>query len=72
MIILWIKKNKADKQNLLGKQGSLSFQEHDDVMKQFRLAHPDLAIESPRDIMTEDGMLLHAIQHIELWENMQN
>jgi hypothetical protein len=72
MIILWIRKNKGDKHNLLEKNDSQTFEEHDDVMKRFRLAHPDLAIESPRDIFSEDGLMLHPIQPIELWENIQN
>ena len=72
MIILWIRKNKGNKQDLLENRGSQTFQEHDELMKKFRLAHSDLAVSSLKDILTEDGMLLHPIQPIELWENIQN
>lgn len=72
MIILWIRKNKGEKHNLLDKGSTENFQEHDEIMKKFRFSHPDLAVTNPRDIMTDDGMLLYPMNPIELWENIQN
>ncbi len=70
MIILWIRKNKADKQKLTENQ--MSFQEHDDIMKRFRLAHPDVQQTASRDIITEEGNLLAPVHQVRLAENIQN
>ncbi len=72
MIILWIRKNKAGKQNGTGKKDTESFQEHDDIMKRFRLAHPDVNLLSSRDIMTSEGNLLAPVHQVKLAENIQN
>ena len=70
MIILWIRKNKAEKLNSFNDAGS--FQEHDDVMKRFRMAHPDVNMVASQDIMTEEGALLAPVHHVKLAENIQN
>jgi predicted nucleic acid-binding OB-fold protein len=72
MIILWIRKKKADEQNVIEKRESRSFNEHDDIMKRFRLAHPDMNMVNSRDILTTDGNLLAPIQQVKLAKNMQN
>jgi len=72
MIILWIRKNKADKQNIIDKKEVSRFQEHDDIMKRFRLAHPDITIQNPCDFLTEEGNPLQPIQDVKLWANIQN
>ncbi len=72
MIILWIRKNKANQPQNVDKKEFESFQEHDDIMKRFRLAHPDIASMNSRDIMTEEGNLLAPIFQVKLAENIQN
>jgi hypothetical protein len=72
MFILWIRKKKADRQS--GDEGKMTrlSPEREDVIKQFYLEHPDVAVSNARDIMTEDGNLLATIQEVKLWENIQN
>jgi hypothetical protein len=72
MIILWIRKNKANQQINEGKKEFGSFQEHDDVMKRFRLAHPDISQTCSHDMMTEEGNLLAPVFQVKLAENIQN
>jgi hypothetical protein len=72
MIILWIRKKKAEGQNGPEKKGKPSFHEHDDIMKKFRLAHPDVDIVASKDIMTADGNLLAPIQKVKLTAHLQN
>ncbi|MFA5308872.1 MAG: hypothetical protein WC370_05210 [Dehalococcoidales bacterium] len=69
MIILWIRKKNAD--NAKAKDDE-SFKKHDDIMKRFRLAHPDLNIISSRDILTAEGSLLAPIDRIKLADHVQN
>ena len=72
MIILWIRKNKADaqKDNITNK--AETFQEHDDIMKRFRFAHPDINLTGSKDIVTEEGNLLAPVHMVKLAENIQN
>jgi hypothetical protein len=70
MIILWIRKNKADKLNDMG--NTATFQEHDDVMKRFRMSHPDVNMVASRDIMTSEGNLLAPVHQVKLADNIQN
>jgi len=72
MIILWIRKNKADLKKSITNGGIESFQEHDDVMKKFRLAHPDVNVAAARDIVTSEGNLLAPVHMVKLAENIQN
>ncbi|HUT67414.1 MAG TPA: hypothetical protein VMW86_02545 [Dehalococcoidales bacterium] len=72
MIILWIRKRKSEEPKGPAKNETDSFQKHDEVMKKFRLAHPDTSILNARDIMTADGNLLAPIQDVKLAEHVQN
>ena len=72
MIILWIRKNKADAQKDMGKKATMSFQEHDDIMKRFRLAHPDLNIINSKDILADEGNVLAPLQPVKLACHVQN
>ena len=72
MIILWIRKKKEDAQNGTEKRDSQSFHDHDDIMKRFRFAHPDINLMNSRDIMTSEGNLLSPIHQVKLAENIQN
>jgi hypothetical protein len=70
MIILWIRKNKADKLSDMG--NTAAFQEHDDVMKRFRMSHPDVNMVASRDIVTNEGNLLAPVHQVKLADNIQN
>jgi len=72
MIILWIRKKKTEEPGSKAKKEKESFQKHDEVMKQFRLAHPDTNVLNAKDIMTADGNLLAPVQDVKLTEHVQN
>jgi len=72
MIILWIRKKRNEEQNVPDRKEKQPFQEHDDIMKKFRLAHPDANIVASKDIITADGNLLAPIQKVKLTEHVQN
>jgi hypothetical protein len=72
MIILWIRKSKADVQKVNDKKERYSFREHDDIMKKFRLSHPDLNVLDSEDIVTADGNYLAPIYDVKLTANVQN
>jgi hypothetical protein len=72
MLILWIRKNKAFRQNIAEKNENQLLPEGDDVIKRFRLEHPDIAINDAKDILTDDGNLLASIEEVKLWLNIQN
>jgi hypothetical protein len=72
MIILWIRKKRAEGQNVPDRKEKPSFREHDDIMKRFRLAHPDVDIVASKDIVTADGNLLAPIQKVKLAQHLQN
>ncbi len=72
MIILWIRKKKTEGQNGLVKDNKESFHKHDEIMKQFRLAHPDTNVINARDIVTADGNLLAPVDKVKLTEHVQN
>jgi hypothetical protein len=72
MLILWIRKKKADALKGTERADDLSFAEHDDIMKRFRLAHPDVNVVSARDILTSEGALLAPIQQVKLANHAQN
>lgn len=71
MIILWIRKTK-DAKNNTGFGAGESFREHDDIMKRFRLAHPDINLTGSRDVITPEGNLLAPVHRVKLAENIQN
>jgi len=70
MIILWIRKHQAEKDNSV--REAESFEEHDDIMKRFRLAHPDINSLSSREIVTTEGNLLAPVHRVKMAENVQN
>jgi hypothetical protein len=72
MIILWIRKKNADESKAAEKKEDQSFHKHDDIMKRFRFAHPDVNVVSTRDILTAEGNLLTPIQPVKLSDHMQN
>jgi hypothetical protein len=72
MIILWVRKAKKDKEQRNPKEEKQSFQEHDEVMKKFRQAHPEFNIITDKDILTGEGNLLAPVQKVKLTEHIQN
>jgi hypothetical protein len=72
MLILWIRKRKAEAQKIVNQPEDISFQEHDDIMKKFRFAHPDVNVMNTRDILTEEGNLLAHIDRVKLASHSQN
>jgi hypothetical protein len=72
MLILWIRRKKEPRQNRQQEDERNSFLKHDDEMKKFRLAHPELENRTPGDIVTADGQILAAVQGFRLNNNIQN
>ena len=72
MLILWIRKSKTDEQTYPDKYDEDSFQQHNEDMKRFRLAHSRIDSTGSRDIMTTDGALLAPVQAVKLAKNSQN
>jgi len=74
MIILWVRKRKAEEQKGSSKNDKDSFQKHDEIMKKFRFGHPDqdVKIVAPKDILTTDGNLLAPVTSVKLGDNKQN
>jgi hypothetical protein len=65
MLILLITKKLA------GTAGE-SFRQHNEAMKRFRQAHPDINVVSSRDIVMADGELLAPVNSMTLDDNTQN
>jgi hypothetical protein len=72
MIILWVRKRKSEKRKCPYRNEIDSFRKHDEIMKKFRLSHPDVKIITPRNILTTDGNLLAPIYSVKIGENTQN
>ena len=72
MIILWISKNKSDAQNGSDKKERHSFHEHDDIMKKFRLSHPDLTILDSEEFIAAEDNCLAPVYDVKLTPNIQN
>ena len=74
MIILWVRKIKAEERKDSSKNDKESFQKHDDIMKKFHFSHPEreVKIVAAKDIMTTDGNLLAPVNSVKLGVNKQN
>jgi hypothetical protein len=74
MIILWVRKRKAEEQKDSSRNDKESFQKHDEIMKKFRFSHPEreVKIVIPKDILTTDGNLLAPVNSVKLGDNKQN
>jgi hypothetical protein len=72
MIILWIRKKNAEAPKDSEKNEEESFHKHDEIMKRFRYAHPDLNVVSSRDILTTEGNLLAPLEQVTLTDHVQN
>jgi hypothetical protein len=72
MIILWIRKNKKNKQDKNLEDEKESFRVHDEVMRKFRSAHEEFDVISDKDIITGDGNLLAPVHKVKLADHAQN
>lgn len=72
MIILWIRKKNVEELKEANKGEAESFDKHDEIMKKFRYAHPDLNVVSSRDILTSEGSLLAPLETVKLTDHVQN
>jgi hypothetical protein len=74
MIILWVRKVKAEERKDSSRNDKESFEKHDDIMKKFRFSHPEreIKIVAPKDILTTDGNLLAPVNSVTLGVNKQN
>ncbi len=75
MIILWVRKRKDGEQKDTNKNDDGdSFQKHDEIMKKFRIAHPDrdVKIVHASDILNAGGNPLAPVNAVQLDKNKQN
>jgi hypothetical protein len=72
MIILWIRKRNAEEPKEVEKKEDDSFHKHDDIMKRFRYAHPDLNVVASQDILSTEGNLLAPLEQVTLTDHVQN
>ena len=73
MIILWVRKGKEDDRDP-SKTDRESFHEHDEIMKKFRIAHPErqVKIVAPKDLINTGGNLLAPVDPVKLGKNREN
>jgi hypothetical protein len=74
MIILWVRKIKAEERKDSSNNDKEFFEKHDEIMKKFRFSHPEreVKIVAAKDIMTTDGNLLAPVNSVKLGVNKQN
>ncbi len=75
MIILWVRKRKDEERKDTDKNDDREpFQKHDEIMKKFRISHPDrdVKIVHAGNILNTGGNLLAPVDPIKLDKNKQN
>ena len=72
MRIIWIRNMKKTEPPATPDNDEVSFQEHDERMKQFSFSHPPLNLPEPDDIITDEQTLLVPIQGVKLAKHSQN
>ncbi len=75
MIILWVRKRNDEEHKETNKDGDRdSFQKHDEIMKKFRIAHPDrdVKIVHAGNILNAGGNPLAPVDAVKLDKNKQN
>ena len=73
MLILWIRKQRKDKQSDINNNiKKKPFINHDEDMKRFKELHQDFQTAMSKDIMTTDGSILAPIHGVRLAKNSQN
>jgi hypothetical protein len=70
MLILWITRKNRNIPD--ADAGEDTFRAHNEAMKNFRRAHPDLNIVNASDIVVADGNLLAPVQGVKLDGHAQN
>ncbi len=74
MIILWVRKRKDEEGKDPSQNDQESFQKHDEIMKKFRIAHPEreVKIVTPKDLINTGDNLLAPVDPVKLENNRQN
>ena len=72
MIILWIFKKEKNGQSQQNDTDGVPFQEHDETMKIFRLAHPRIETTESKDAETAGRLVLLPIQNVKLAKYSRN
>jgi hypothetical protein len=72
MLILWIRRSKADKQTSPTKNDKETLKKHNEDMKKFRLSHPEIENINVKDIIEPDGAILAPVHGVKLAKNVQN
>ena len=75
MIILWVRKRKDEEQKDTDKNDDREpFQKHDEIMKKFRISHPDrdVKIVQAGNILNAGGNPLAPVDAVKLDKNKQN
>ena len=72
MLILWIRRNKTDKQPSPPKKDKETLKKHNEDMKKFRLSHPEIENIDVKDIISPDGAILAPVHGVKLAKNVQN
>jgi len=72
MLILWIRRNKTDKQTNSPKNDKETLKKHNEDMKKFRLSHPEIETINVKDIIAPDGAILAPVHGVKLAKNVQN
>jgi len=75
MIILWVRKRKEEEQKDTDKNDNRApFQKHDEIMKKFRISHPDREVKIAQvgNILNAGGNPLAPVDTIRLDKNKQN
>ena len=72
MLIVWIRKRKASEQKVSKEENNKPFINHNEDMKQFRIAHSNMNIMNANDILTSDGDILAPVNRVKLSEHAHN
>jgi len=72
MIIIWIRKSNRDEPSHYHENDGASFQKHDECMRRFRLAHPNVETTKSQDVKTADCLVLVPIPQVKLATYSQN
>jgi hypothetical protein len=74
LIILWVRKRKAEEEKDPSKNDRESFQKHDEIMKKFRTTHPEreVKIVTTKDLINSSGNLMAPVDAVKLGKNRQN
>ena len=72
MLIIWVRKNKAEEQSCQQTKDKECIRKHNDDMKKFRITHPKIKTEKPKEAIAAENHLLLPVQGIRLPKHSQN